>query len=107
VPRTADGRAVASATIEYRLPDGSAHPHLVLAGIAQAMRDARDRKDLDATIEGARAGRDARARPLPLSFPAVGAELESVRPALEAAEVFPPALLDAVAARLAASLPPP
>jgi glutamine synthetase len=34
--RTPDGRAVSPPTVELRLPDGSAHPHLLLAGIAQA-----------------------------------------------------------------------
>ena len=37
---TEDGRVVSPPTIEFRLPDGSAHPHLVLAGAAQAMCDA-------------------------------------------------------------------
>lgn len=28
---------MSATTIEFRLPDGSAHPHLLLAGVAQAL----------------------------------------------------------------------
>ncbi len=40
VARTEDGRPVSPPTIEFRLPDGSAHPHLLLAGVAQVMVEA-------------------------------------------------------------------
>jgi len=43
VARTEDGRPVTPATVEFRLPDGSAHPHLLLAGVAQVMVAARRR----------------------------------------------------------------
>ncbi len=36
VPTDAQGRAVAAPTVEFRLPDGSAHAHHLLAGVAQA-----------------------------------------------------------------------
>ncbi len=110
VPRAADGERVAPATIEYRLPDGSAHPHLVLAGVMQAMRDAKGRDDLDERIRGARAGADdenGRARLLPRSFPEVAQALSRIRPILEAGGVFPPALIDAVLAPLLSRRPPP
>jgi len=35
--RAADGRIITVPTIEFRLPDGSAHAHFLLAGAAQAM----------------------------------------------------------------------
>lgn len=34
--QTAKGEIITPATVEFRLGDGSAHPHLLLAGIAQA-----------------------------------------------------------------------
>ncbi|MFN8587248.1 MAG: glutamine synthetase [Candidatus Eisenbacteria bacterium] len=51
VASTPDGRAVSAPTIEFRLPDGSAHPHLLLAGVAQAMVAAQATRDLDALLE--------------------------------------------------------
>ena len=38
VATTEENRRVGVPTVEFRLPDGSAHPYLLLAGIAQAMR---------------------------------------------------------------------
>ncbi len=103
MPRTAEGRPIATETIEYRLPDGSAHPHLVLAGICQALVGARDDGALDDLIdEGAQAG-----RALPASFREIGKALAESRPFLEAGGVFPPALLDAVLMRLEADRPAP
>jgi glutamine synthetase len=89
VPTGADGTAVAVPTVEFRLPDGSAMVHLLLAGIAQAMIAAGDAPDLAAAAE-----------PLPRDFPAVGALLSDHRARFEAGGVFPPALVDALLARL-------
>jgi hypothetical protein len=75
--------------VEFRLPDGSAMVHLLLAGIAQAMIAAGDAPDLAAAAE-----------PLPRDFPAVGALLSDHRARFEAGGVFPPALVDALLARL-------
>jgi glutamine synthetase len=77
------------ATVEFRLPDGSAMVHLLLAGIAQAMLAAGEAPDLAATAE-----------PLPRDFPAVGALFATHRTAFEEGGVFPAALVDALLARL-------
>ena len=45
---TSDGRETSPGPIEFRLPDGSAHPHLLLAGIAQALVAGRQLPDIDA-----------------------------------------------------------
>jgi glutamine synthetase len=92
---TEDGRAVAPPTIEFRLPDGSAHPHLVLAGVAQVMCEAAgEPEDLDALLERTRARRGTGGRPVPHDFPAVAVALGRARAVLEAGGVFPVALLD-------------
>ncbi len=109
IPRAADGRPVAAPTIELRLPDGSAHPHLALAGAAQAMRWARRWDDLDARLErtSSRATPDRRdAAVVPRSFAEVGAALRRTRDAFEAGGVFPPALIDAYLERLEANRAP-
>ena len=61
VATTEDGRPVSPPTIEFRLPDGSAHPHLLLAGVAQAMVEARASADLDGAAR-AHVGDGAQAR---------------------------------------------
>ncbi|MDK9701353.1 MAG: hypothetical protein OEM52_14540, partial [bacterium] len=50
VATDAEGNAVTHETIEYRLPDGSAHPQLLLAGIAQAMLLGKNTPNLDEWI---------------------------------------------------------
>ena len=106
VATTADGRAVSPPTIEFRLPDGSAHPHLLLAGVAQAMVDARAAGDLGPLLErtsvvALRRGVGA-AAPVPTRFLEVAEALKSHRAGLEAGEVFPPVLLDRLIERLSA-----
>jgi glutamine synthetase len=104
VATTEDGRAVSPATIEFRLPDGSAHPHLLLAGVAQVMVQGRTTPDLEgllarsaATAPGARSGAVAR---VPSSFPEVGATLARNREVFERGGVFPASLIDHLAAKL-------
>jgi len=95
------GRAVTPETVEFRLPDGSAHPHLLLAGVAQAMLAARG-QDLPALL--ARTATDAAEgmpRLLPRAFPEIGAALARDRAMLEAGDVFPPHVLDRVVDALA------
>jgi glutamine synthetase len=89
VPTGADGAAVAVPTVEFRLPDGSAMVHLLLAGIAQAMIAAGDEPDLAAAAD-----------PLPRDFVAVAGLLSRHRAGLEAGGVFPAALVDALLGRL-------
>ena len=94
--RSEDGRFETPPTIEFRLPDGSVHPHLLLAGAAQSMLGAREVEEIDARLEATRAGgEDATAGgSIPLDRTEVGRELERVLEWMAAGEVFPPALLE-------------
>lgn len=80
-------------TVEFRLPDGSAHPHLLLAAAAQAMVHGResDGVDLRAAVPSVT---------LPRNRSEIADALERHRPPLEAAGVFPPTLIDALTERL-------
>jgi len=86
-------------TIEFRLPDGSALPHLLLAGMAQAMVLGRAARDLDALLERTLShGSDidvSRMPQLPRDREGVGLALAEARAALEAGGVFPASLLEA------------
>jgi glutamine synthetase len=89
-----------SPTIEFRLPDGSALPHLLLAGMAQAMALGRNTRDLDALLErtSSHGGEiDVSRMPqLPHDREGVAAALAEARQALEAGGVFPESVLDAL-----------
>jgi glutamine synthetase len=106
VPMTRDGREVGPATVEFRLPDGSAHPYLLLAGLAQAMLQGRDTADLDALLEATSvaggAGRGARSAAVPRHPREVAEALAAHRGGLQAGGVFPDVLIDEVLARLGA-----
>ena len=98
---TVAGRVVAPPTIEFRLPDGSAHPHLLLAGIAQAMLAGRSHPDLEGLLQRTASSpkaekMDAEAAHgrLPASFPEIGDLLAANRAVLEAGGVFPSSLID-------------
>lgn len=86
-------------TIEFRLPDGSAHAHLLLAGMAQALALGRGLRDLDALLERTAAHGEAidvtRMPGLPRDREGVLAALAEARASLEAGGVFPPSVLDA------------
>ena len=89
---TKSGSAATLPTIEFRLPDGSAHPYLLLAGAAQAMTAARSTKEIEALLERTKAsacGDGGGAQTLPATFREVAGRLEQQRAALEAGEVFP------------------
>ena len=95
-----DGRQVSAPTIEFRLPDGSAHPHLLLAGVAQALVAGRGTAELEALLERTAAAH-VRAHPdgaakLPRSPREIGERLVAARPVLEAGGVFPGGLLQLV-----------
>ncbi len=100
----ARGRAVTPPTVEFRLPDGSANPHLLLAGAALAMIRGRDTADLADLLRRTRsltAGADGGgAQPVPHSFAEVAGALRAQRQALEAAGVFPSGLIDRVLSAL-------
>jgi glutamine synthetase len=105
VPRDAAGRAVAPETVEFRLPDGSTHPHLLLAGVAQAMLVGRalpeaERVALLERADGTQTSREA--TPVPRSFAEVAEAMGRWRASLEAGGVFTPQVLDRVLATLAA-----
>jgi glutamine synthetase len=90
------GRSVSAETVEFRLPDGSAHPHLLLAGIAQAMAAAREFEHLDALLEktSAQAQQAADAIQVPRTFGEVAKALGERRVSLEAGDVFPHHVID-------------
>ncbi len=102
VPTDERGRPVVPETIEFRLPDGSAHPHLVLAVVAQAMVAGRHAADLEAVVERTRArnGETASHFSVPRNFQDIAKALQAERAALEAGGVFPPSMIDHVAETL-------
>jgi glutamine synthetase len=103
VPAGADGDAAITPTIEFRLPDGSAHPHLTLAGVAQAMVHGRGMADLDELLARTDAGADAAGSDAP-ALPTTGAEIGDAlarhRAAFEAHGVFGAAFVDRLIADL-------
>ncbi len=103
-----DGRMVSTPTIEFRLGDGSAHPHLLLAGIAQALIAGKGIADLDAVLAATavgRAGSDRhQASAVPSTFEEVAEELTRGRAELEAGGVFPTGMIEAILSNLRRSL---
>jgi glutamine synthetase len=92
------GRSVSPETIEFRLADGTAHPHLLLAGIAQAMTAGRSLEHLDALIEktSAQTLHSPYAIAVPRTFAEVGEALRQERDVHEAGGVFPRHVIDRV-----------
>lgn len=101
---TEAGRVVTQPTIEFRLPDGSAHPYLVLAGIAQAMLLGRDTDNLEALLsstEVTNSGNPPReAAQVPRNFGEVAKALEKHSAFLSEGDVFPPAMLESTREQL-------
>jgi glutamine synthetase len=97
-PTDEDGRATSPGTIEFRLPDGSAHPHLLLAAIAQAVVAGHGAPDLDRVLEQtAMSGHgQLSGTRVPLTFQEVAGALSSSRGMLEAGGIFTANLLDRV-----------
>jgi glutamine synthetase len=97
------GRSVSPETVEFRLPDGSAHPHLLLAGIAQAMVAGRGIENIEALLEQTSAlAQKGIALPVPRSFVEVADELRERRTTFEAAGVFPTHVIERTIDALAA-----
>lgn len=94
VPTRASGGAVTVPTVEFRLPDGSTHPHLLLAGVAQAMLHGRQTPDLDALLASTQSG--GAGAPVPRSFAEVRAALATHAAVLAEGGVFPAHVLEAV-----------
>jgi glutamine synthetase len=104
VPTDARGRTVGKPTVEFRLPDGSALPHLLMAGAALAMVHGHDTKDLDALLKRTSStNRDASsgaAAPVPRSFEEIADAVVSHRDVLMSGGVFPEGYVDAVVERM-------
>jgi len=104
VTRDTSGRTVTEPTVEFRLPDGSALPHLLLAGAALAMIHGRRTEDLDdhlrRTASTTAAADETRASPVPRSFSDVANALQRHRDALELGETFPTSLIESLIERL-------
>jgi glutamine synthetase len=89
---TESGSAATEPTVEFRLPDGSAHPYLLLAGVAQAMTAGRSMRGIAALLEQTKAsacGDGNRAQMLPATFREVAERLDRQHAVLQAGEVFP------------------
>jgi glutamine synthetase len=88
---TEDGRSVSVPTVEFRLADGSAHSHLLLAGLAQAMCLGKESPHLDELLERTRAGGPAskESSPVPRTFGEVAASLRTHYGHLTAGGIFP------------------
>lgn len=101
VATTEDGEALTQPTIELRLPDGSAHPHLLLAAVAQALIHGRETPKLDDLLERTRSGRGERsgspAAPVPSTFLEIADTLRHHRAVFERGGVFPPHVLETIA----------
>jgi glutamine synthetase len=100
-----DGRVVTPATVEFRLPDGSVLPHLLLAGAALAMIKGRDTEELEDLLQRtsatlAREGKAGRAERVPRDFYEVADALARHRDTLESGGVFQAELLDNFLAKL-------
>jgi glutamine synthetase len=104
--KTVGGRLVSPPTVEFRLPDGSAHPYLLLAGVAQAVVRAAGGKYLDRLLEKTSSGRMEKGRsalkPVPRSFEEVLFALREHRAVFEEGGVFPPLLIERTLEKLAA-----
>jgi glutamine synthetase len=96
VAKDDSGKQIAVPTIEFRLPDGSAHPHLLLAGIAQAMCAAYGMNDVDQWIECTKENSETRpdAPAIPTSIEEIQAAVRTERAMLEADSVFPTELIN-------------
>jgi glutamine synthetase len=90
-----DGQPVSPETVEFRLPDGSAHPHLLLAGVAQAVLRGRS-LDVDSLLSRTNAASAHGAPGVPRSFIEVAELLRAQRAVYEGGGVFAPHVLDRV-----------
>jgi glutamine synthetase len=93
VATDADGEPVSPETVEFRLPDGSAHPHLLLAGVALAVLRGRS-LDVDSLLAGTNATSSHGAPGVPRSFVEVAEQLRAQRAVYEGGGVFAPHVLD-------------
>jgi glutamine synthetase len=99
--KTAEGRIVSPPTIEFRLPDGSANTHLLLAGVTQAMVAGRATPELEALLartassqSKSKASGGAESARLPGSFREIAELFAAHRSVFEEGAVFPSGLID-------------
>jgi glutamine synthetase len=99
VARDADNHYSSPETVEFRLPDGSCHPHLLLAGIALAAVDGRRFENLESILERTSASmlHSPYALGVPRSFREVTEALLQHRAVFEAHGVFPKHVIDRIA----------
>ena len=90
-----DGQPVSPETVEFRLPDGSAHPHLLLAGVAQAVLRGQT-LEVNALLARTNAVSGQGAPGVPRSFVEVADLLRAQRAVYEGGGVFAPHVLDRV-----------
>jgi glutamine synthetase len=95
VARDDRGQSTMPETVEFRLPDGSAHPHLLLAGVAQAMIAGRAVVSPE-LLKRTSAESAATAPLVPRVFAQVAAALRERRADFEAGGVFPAHVIDRV-----------
>jgi glutamine synthetase len=102
VATDAAGQPVTTPTIEFRLPDGSALPHLLLAGAAVAMAHGHATEALDVLLDGTRAGanQSGAREEIPRSFNDVADAVSRHRVALERGGAFLPAIIDHILRQL-------
>jgi glutamine synthetase len=102
VATDAEGQPVTTPTIEFRLPDGSALPHLLLAGAAVAMAHGHATEGLNALLNDTRAGehQSAAGEQIPRNFSDVADAVARHRAALERGGAFPPTIIDHVLTEL-------
>jgi glutamine synthetase len=104
VATTKAGRVVTPPTIEFRLPDGSAHPHLLLAAVAQALAAGPEIPKLDDLLRKTSAPnvrKDPESAPqLPVTFAQIAEALAAARPVFGAGGVFPVSFLEAAETQL-------
>jgi glutamine synthetase len=98
VATTEDGRPVAPSTVEFRLPDGSALPHLLLAGVSQAMVAGRRTPDVAVLLERTSVRNPGSAAEttnrVPWNSIEVADALVEHRATLQDGNVFPESLID-------------
>jgi glutamine synthetase len=107
VAKNEAGELVAPPTVEFRLGDGSAHPHFLMAGLAMAMlhgvaMTSGDALDLVAATEAKPHSNDTNnkvQRKVPQTRDEVAAELGNFRESFEHGNVFPKVMIDAILAK--------
>eukprot|EP01086_Lenisia_limosa_P007115 TRINITY_DN26521_c0_g1_i1.p1 TRINITY_DN26521_c0_g1~~TRINITY_DN26521_c0_g1_i1.p1 ORF type:complete len:478 (+),score=186.90 TRINITY_DN26521_c0_g1_i1:29-1435(+) len=99
-PFSADDKPVGPATVEFRLGDGSAHPHLLLAGIAQTMVLGAGLKNIDEVLAKTSSGSKEGSN-VPHCHRDVAVCLKEHQKTFEAGNVFPEGWIEAYLAILA------